>query len=183
MFFLNDSDRKEIFRIPTGKKILATACSPTEKYAAASDDKGYLIIIDIKNRRLMQKTLPHNGAAEYLHFSPDGKRLYSVTGGYSLDMWETAEWSMESGIPLRRSTTGAGIQDVCFSADGRLMAYIEKNGTAIRFFFFFFGKEAAITSVAFQADKVFFSEDTLYLYTLHGMKKNCYELLWEWASH
>ena len=183
LVFLNDSDRKEIFRIPTGKKILATACSPTEKYAAASDDKGYLIIIDIKNRRLMQKTLPHNGAAEYLHFSPDGKRLYSVTGGYSLDMWETAEWSMESGIPLRRSTTGAGIQDVCFSADGRLMAYIEKNGTAIRFFDLTVGKEAAITSVAFQADKVFFSEDTLYLYTLHGMKKNCYELLWEWASH
>ncbi len=181
LVYSNAADRKKNFRIPTGKRILATACSPAQDYAAAADNTGHLTIIDIKNRRFMQKTIPHNGSAEYLHFSPDGKKLYSVTGGYSLDIWETKGWNPGKGISLRRSTTGAGIKDVCFSADGRLMAYIEKNGTAIRIFDLTAGDEAAAVAVTYQADKIFFGEDTLSLYAMRGMEEHGYELIWEWA--
>ena len=61
------------------------------------------------------------------------------------------------------------------------MAYIEKNGTAIRIFDLAAGVEAAAVAVTYQADKVFFGEDTLSLYTMQGMEKHGYELIWEWT--
>ncbi len=179
---LQETDtRSERFRIPSKSRVLAVAISPDAKTAVVSNVDKQLIIIDIVNRKLARKTFPYNGTSEFLFFSPEGKRMYSLSKEYSLVSWETGEWNVADTHSLVRSLTGKGISASELAEGGRWLAYSEAGGEniKIRDLHSKVIREVSV-HVPFTVTKLYFAASDNLLIASGGKEKQAYELVWKW---
>ncbi|MBO4687154.1 MAG: protein kinase [Clostridiales bacterium] len=171
------------FTIPTGVAVHAVAISPDNQTAVAANRNGQLVIIDIVNRRLARKDIPHSGTCDFLLFTPDGRHLLALSKGYSLDIWETSGWYVEASPSLIRSVTGRGLDAVTLAPEGRWLAYCEKDGNEIRIFDVKEKKAVSSIHVSSSAEILFFDAQSVLLFASDGRDAgSAYELIWKWTT-
>ena len=109
-----------------------SAFSPDSRYLAYGDTNQAIRVWDLAaNRERIRFVTPGHGAMlRSLRFSPDNRLLAS--GGWD-GLWL---WSLETGGALHGPIQREGVNQVCFSADGKTLIAITDDGpddSSIRF--------------------------------------------------
>jgi WD40 repeat protein len=86
---------------------------------------GILRVWDLNSTEVLPaRRLPHAGRVAGVAFSPDGKRMASVSVGRSVKVWDTKEWKVLFDLPQP-----SAIQCVAFSPDGSRLVWGGNDGT------------------------------------------------------
>jgi RNA polymerase sigma factor (sigma-70 family) len=117
---------------PAGGAVQALAYSPDGKVVAAADAGGNVTLLNAANGKVIQQIRGEAGASRALGFSPDGKRL--AVGGAD-DTKEASGavrlYDVASGKEVTRIDRPLGVRGLTFSADGKLIATIDRPGNVL----------------------------------------------------
>jgi len=73
----------------------ALALSPVDTLAAGASSKGKLMLWDYDSGKLLREFVGHTKAIYEVAFTPDGKRLLSTSGEYTIRIWNVASGKQE----------------------------------------------------------------------------------------
>ena len=83
-----------------------------------------------EGHREMRSTTAHHGTVKGLHFSPDERRLYSISQGTTGERNQLLVWDVATRKQLRSvHTPGQRNESMDLSPDGKLLAIGTKQGT------------------------------------------------------
>jgi len=125
----NTETRKELQSFKAQPRMWSVSVSPDGRWVAAcgfEDGEVEIWIWDLESGALVRK-LPFVASAR-LAFSPDNKWL--VAGGkLAYQFWEVGSWKTVRSIPRDGSDNQAW--DLCFSADGRVLAITDRPDSVL----------------------------------------------------
>jgi hypothetical protein len=100
-----------------------SATSPDGKLTASARDQ-VITILDAQTGKEIASLRGHTATVSALDFSPDGKMLASGSLDKTVALWELGTFQL-----LRKLTLPSAVNDVCFRADGKMIAVRESDGT------------------------------------------------------
>lgn len=112
---------------PDGK-LIAMSCSDysyhkSNETVSILPDEDYIIILDSSNGNLLKAIRTETGMAPFLLFSPDGKRLLTISSGYIC----ATLWDVESGDPIY-TIEYSPVKSAAFSPDGNYIVTTNDGG-------------------------------------------------------
>ena len=103
------------------------AADPDDNWLAVGTDRRHVLLVDVA-RQKPTRTLQHpkgtGNSVQQLRFSPDGRSLLSLIGG------NVALWDVRTANLLRWHEPGT-ITDVAFSADGKRIGMVTRDGDVV----------------------------------------------------
>ncbi len=109
-------------RLRHGDAVTSVAFTPDRKAVVSASGYGFgantsLRIWDVATGKELRRLVGHKDCVGSFAFSPDGKRLASVSQDHSLRIWD-----LNSGKELHNLNTGQPTHGVAFSPDGKILA-------------------------------------------------------------
>jgi WD40 repeat protein len=188
-----DVESKKIKSVLEGNEgyVLSFAFSPADKYIAAGDIAGKIVVSSVSTGYSEKTFWGHAGAVSCLAFSPDGKLLYSGSADKSIAVWDVSSQSKVKEIKEHKKEVSA----LALSPDGACLAtgsfsgeIILKNTGTWETLFQIFPKAGKVRSLSFSQDgkmlaagfddktvRIYNWQDKTLLYVLRGHRNAVYD--------
>ncbi len=102
--------------------VYSVAFSPNGKLLASGDNKGIIIVWDVKTGAEKTRLLGHTDRVQSVKFLPGGNYLASGSNDGTVRLW-----NLKSGKEIMNRRAGSPVNSVAFSPDSKLLAYGCRN--------------------------------------------------------